>query len=176
MKQCLKCGNNLPNIITIDGKKHNISNRKFCLDCSPFKAHNTTNLLIHSMSKNNIKKCPNCQIEKPLDEFYKRRDHTRKQFSAYCRLCTNNISIERQRDIKQKAIDYKGGCCKACGYNKYNGALEFHHKDPNKKDFTLGHAKTYAFDRIKNELDKCVLVCSNCHREIHGGLIPVPND
>ena len=38
MKQCLKCGNNLPNIITIDGKKHNISNRKFCLDCSKIAA------------------------------------------------------------------------------------------------------------------------------------------
>lgn len=174
MKKCLKCNNDLPNLITINGKKHNISNRKFCLDCSPFKAHNTTNLLIHSLDENDIKKCPMCQMEKPIDEFYKRREHTRKQFSAYCKICTNNMSIERQRNIKQKAIDYKGGCCQICGYNKHNGALEFHHKDPAKKDFNLGHAKMYSFEKIKPELDKCILVCSNCHREIHGGLIEIP--
>jgi hypothetical protein len=145
MKQCLKCGNNLPNIITINGKKHNISNRKFCLDCSPFKAHNTTNLLIHSMGENNIKKCPNCQIEKPIDEFYKRRDHTRKQFSAYCRLCTNNISIERQfncllinvklkfEEIKNYIIfvqcDTTSKICTACEQlimGRYNILQSFH--------------------------------------------------
>ena len=65
-------------------------------------------------------------------------------------------------------IEYKGGSCTRCGYNKYQGALDFHHLDPKEKDFNPGHLKKYKFDdKIKKELDKCILVCSNCHREIH---------
>ena len=45
-------------------------------------------------------------------------------------------------------------------------ALEFHHKDPNEKDFTIS-GKSWSFERLKNEVDKCILVCSNCHCEIH---------
>jgi len=78
---------------------------------------------------------------------------------------------KRRRKIKQMAIDYKGGCCQSCGYDKCNGALEFHHIDPTQKDFSLsskGHCTSW--DKVKKELDKCVLVCANCHREIHENL------
>jgi len=72
------------------------------------------------------------------------------------------------------AVEYKGGCCQVCGYDKYQGALEFHHKDPSEKDFSLsskGHCKAWV--KVKKELDKCVLVCSNCHREIHARIIKI---
>lgn len=74
----------------------------------------------------------------------------------------------RRRKIKQMAVDYKGGKCIRCGYNKYIGALEFHHVDPTQKDFSLG-AKGHcnSWEKVKKELDKCILVCSNCHSEIH---------
>jgi 5-methylcytosine-specific restriction endonuclease McrA len=69
-------------------------------------------------------------------------------------------------------VEYKGGCCVRCGYKKYQGALEFHHTDPNEKDFNPSQLKNYSFnERLKNELDKCILVCSNCHREIHDEII-----
>ena len=74
---------------------------------------------------------------------------------------------------KKQSIDYKGGCCKICGYNKSMSALEFHHIDPSKKDFTISKYVNKKFDKIKDELDKCVLVCANCHREIHEGLIKI---
>lgn len=67
---------------------------------------------------------------------------------------------------KKKLVDYKGGKCEKCGYNKCIEALEFHHNDPNEKDFAISR-KSYSYDRLKNEVDKCILVCSNCHREIH---------
>lgn len=72
---------------------------------------------------------------------------------------------------KQKAIDYKGGRCQICSYNKCNQALEFHHLDPTKKDFSISEKMSWGFDRIKPELDKCLLVCRNCHAEIHADLI-----
>jgi predicted HNH restriction endonuclease len=63
-------------------------------------------------------------------------------------------------------IDYKGGECEICGYSKCDSALQFHHKDPTEKDFTIS-GKSLSFDRLKEEVDKCMLVCSNCHAEIH---------
>lgn len=86
----------------------------------------------------------------------------------------NKVSAvtKRRRKIKQLAVEYKGGCCVRCGYNKYFGALEFHHLDPSKKDFSLsakGHC--IGWDKVKKELDKCILVCSNCHKEIHGEIL-----
>jgi hypothetical protein len=115
------------------------------------------------------KTCPMCSKTKPLDEFYDRRNKVGN--SPYCKPCTKIQTIERQRKLKQDAINYKGGCCQKCGYNKYNGALEFHHIDPTQKDFTIAHLKLTTFNEtIKKELDKCILVCANCHREIHGGL------
>jgi hypothetical protein len=80
---------------------------------------------------------------------------------------------ERRRSIKKQLIDYKGGSCIVCGYNKSYRSLHFHHLNPDDKDFTLGHkwGKLGFNDEIKKELDKCVLVCANCHGEIHDGLI-----
>jgi 5-methylcytosine-specific restriction endonuclease McrA len=71
--------------------------------------------------------------------------------------------------IKKELIDYKGGCCFICGYNKSYRSLHFHHLNPKEKDFTLGSkwGKLGFNDEIKKELDKCILVCANCHREVH---------
>jgi len=74
---------------------------------------------------------------------------------------------ESRRNIKLKAIEYKGGECSYCGYNKSVSALHFHHLNPSEKDFSLSGMKTRVFDKIKIELDKCVLLCSNCHMEEH---------
>ena len=70
--------------------------------------------------------------------------------------------MEWRKRAKIKLVEYKGGCCIRCGYNKSYVALEFHHKDPNSKS-----GKSWSLDRLKKEVDKCILVCSNCHSEIH---------
>ena len=62
-------------------------------------------------------------------------------------------------------IEYKGGHCIKCGYKKCITALEFHHRDKKLKSFGFGGVRSFT-SRIKKELDKCDLVCSNCHREI----------
>ena len=55
-----------------------------------------------------------------------------------------------------------------CGYNSCIAALEFHHRDPTQKDFTISKIKNRSFDmKVKQELDKCDLLCSNCHKETH---------
>jgi DNA-binding CsgD family transcriptional regulator len=67
---------------------------------------------------------------------------------------------------KQKLVDYKGGECCRCGYKKETKALTFHHLEPNKKDFNIS-GKSWSFERLKKEVDKCILLCANCHIEIH---------
>jgi transposase len=110
--------------------------------------------------------CPGCEKEVLTKDFYKKRGV--KYSSSYCKVCTNQITIKKQRLTKLKMIEYKGGSCEVCGYNKSPAAMDFHHKDPSKKEFTIAHARHRSFnDKMKMELDKCLLVCSNCHREIH---------
>lgn len=73
------------------------------------------------------------------------------------------------------AVESKGGKCQVCGYNKYLGSLSFHHLDENGKSFDLAtKGLTRSWKRIKEEVDKCILVCENCHREIHGGVTRLP--
>lgn len=74
--------------------------------------------------------------------------------------------IDWRKRKKKELIDYKGGCCEKCGYNKSTRVLQFHHLDPKEKDFNIS-AKSYSIERLKKEVDKCILVCANCHLEIH---------
>lgn len=78
---------------------------------------------------------------------------------------------------KQRMIDSLGGRCTNCNYSNCKAALEFHHIDPNEKEFSLAAAMVSpkAWDRLVIELRKCVLLCANCHREVHAGLIKVEN-
>ena len=103
--------------------------------------------------------CNHCNCEKKKTDFY--RDQGR------CKKCWNKMIIQRQKDLKQKALVYKGGCCSKCGYSKCYAALEFHHLDPTTKDFNISSTRSWSWVRLKPELDKCVLLCSNCHREEH---------
>jgi 5-methylcytosine-specific restriction endonuclease McrA len=102
--------------------------------------------------------------------------YTQKDTRTYADRREYNIQAvsKRRRKVKAMAIEYKGGKCQICGYNKYQGALDLHHINPNDKDFNLGHrGHSRSWERVKRELDKCILVCANCHREVEAGIIKV---
>lgn len=169
MPTCLKCNSPFPNWAQIEGKQRCLCNRKFCLGCSPWGKHNTKSLVKTASSERH---CPRCDKNLPRSEFYNRRGV--QGASVYCKRCTNLQTVERTRKLKLEAIAYKGGKCMVCGYNKYAGALHFHHREPNEKDFNISSRRTASLDSIKAELDKCVLACSRCHDEIEGGIVPCP--
>ena len=81
-----------------------------------------------------------------------------------------NIKDYRQR-LKERAIYVMGEKCQCCGYNKCITALEFHHLIPEQKDFSFGSNTNKSWADTREELKKCILVCANCHREIHSDLI-----
>lgn len=108
--------------------------------------------------------CSDCKVELNESNAYKKSETT---YQSKCRTCFNKYCSDRWVKRKLKAIEYKGGHCSQCGYDKYHGALEFHHVNPDEKDMDWGKMRTRSWDSIFRELDKCVLLCANCHREVH---------
>lgn len=85
-----------------------------------------------------------------------------------CKKCAVISVDKRRKKIKVLSVEYKGGKCIICGYNKCIQALQFHHRDPLQKEFSISaNGNTRSWDEIKKELDKCDLLCANCHAETH---------
>jgi hypothetical protein len=123
----------------------------------------------------NKKQCPKCKETKleTKDYWYFRSDRNGRT-QSYCKACNHQNVLDRQRKFKQKLVDVKGGECVKCGYKKSNAALQFHHLNPAEKDFNFAKYRLTSFEKNKEEilaeLDKCILVCANCHSEIHYGI------
>ena len=84
---------------------------------------------------------------------------------------------KRRKKIRQMAVEYKGGKCEVCGYKRCLEALELHHVSSNGKEFSISSkGYTRSWKRVREELDKCVLVCANCHRELHAQLAQLPQE
>lgn len=86
-----------------------------------------------------------------------------------CIKCKNNTNVQLNRvRTKKRAVTYKGGKCEHCGYSKSVWALVFHHLDPTQKEFAVGgDGATKAWSKVQQEIDKCMLLCMNCHAEEH---------
>ena len=154
---CRNCKEKIPNRLTIDGIERNFQNRKYCLSCSPFKTNNRQKLELNiPINEGTKRNCKNC-----LKNFVFHRHQ-----AMTVDLCSACVSKKRRRKIKLRAVEYKGGKCLKCGYNKCVSALDFHHLDPREKDFTIS-GNTGKWENLKKELDKCVLLCKNCHAEQH---------
>ena len=121
-------------------------------------------------TKQELKTCIMCRelFPRTKDFFYVENSG---KVGSYCRPCSAKERTIRIQKTKQKCVDYKGGCCQACGFSKHNSALEFHHLDPSQKDFGIGSKTSKPFESLKAELDKCALLCSNCHRMVHAGAL-----
>ena len=125
----------------IDGKVRNLSNRKFCLQCSPFLGHNTRDLTQ-----------PRRSPTESAEKFWRYQSRERK-------------------DRKTRLVELLGGKCSVCSYDRCIAALEFHHRDPLQKTFELSKANLLRrWEIVLAEAQKCDLVCANCHRELEEAL------
>jgi hypothetical protein len=82
-----------------------------------------------------------------------------------CKKCHNEMMMLKRRNMLKEGRKLLGGKCSTCGYNKCDAALEFHHISDN-KEFVIAGAK-YGWEKLKPEIEKCILLCANCHREVH---------
>lgn len=92
-----------------------------------------------------------------------------------CKKCDNTDRARKMTETKEKACKALGGKCVICGYSKFFCALDFHHLNGGKdKDPNFSRLRGWSFNRVLEELKKCVLLCSNCHRAVTSGLLKEP--
>lgn len=92
-------------------------------------------------------------------------------YKLQCKKCRTRYNTYKGNENKNKAIQYLGGKCKCCGYDKFPCSLDLHHKDLSQKDPNFRTKGGWSWERLKKEIDKCILLCSNCHRAFHCGYI-----
>lgn len=132
------------------------------------------NLKTKSESKNRIrvingyKNCTKCNVNKPISEFYKRTN--KKTCASKCKKCANTYYGNRVKIVKIKMIEYKGSQCEKCKLklkDTHYAVFDFHHLDPKAKDIKFDRIKYQSWEKIQKEIDKCLLLCANCHRLEH---------
>jgi len=91
-----------------------------------------------------------------------------------CKQCRSAHVSARRRRLKAQLVAEAGGACVLCGYARYPGALQFHHLDPERKAFGLAtQGVARSLERARAEVQKCVLVCANCHAEVEAGVATI---
>lgn len=150
MKFC-PCGDKIPTQMKIDGKLRNLQNRSKCLKCMPFNSHRT-------------RRKSTLEIRTAVAAKSLRQYHRYKEINGI-----DPIKVIRDRR-KYLLVDLLGGSCFLCGYSGCKKALSLHHV--REKAFEVNsRALQFSWARVKAEIRKCVLVCLNCHAEIHDGLV-----
>ena len=99
--------------------------------------------------------------------------HVLRDGSSYrCTKCRAEQVAARRRRVKETLVFEAGGRCEICGYDRHIGALQFHHRDPSQKRFGLSRqGVTRSLNAAREEAQKCILLCANCHAEVEGGVI-----
>ena len=89
--------------------------------------------------------------------------------TTVCSTCHSSYTVARGQKQRARALQYKGGACILCGFSRYSAALDFHHKDPARKDPSFGSMRGWSWERIQIEIDACVILCKCCHAAYHAG-------
>lgn len=125
------------------------------------------------------RECKTCGETKPIEDFPKHKE-SKGGYRSVCKACCylkqeewRKANLDRvrarnrkqHREKKRKAVEKFGGKCNNCGGEFHQSVFEFHHLDPAQKDFSPANARSWK--QMESELDKCVMLCANCHRLAH---------
>jgi len=142
MAQVCKCGRTIPTKVTIGGVERELRGRRHCLDCLPFRGLNNRN---------------------------RREVLSRPGANRTARFRRWQEKARRER--KAELVRHLGGRCSRCGYDRCIAALEFHHRDPRMKQFSVSAENMLRrWETVLAEAEKCELLCANCHRELEDSL------
>jgi hypothetical protein len=108
-------------------------------------------------------KCGRCGETDPA-KFY---GHKRRM----CGPCHNAYNTKQGQDKRLRAVKELGGKCCVCGFDRYLCSLDLHHREPKSKDPKFRSIRGWSWERIAIELEKCILLCKNCHAAIHNGFL-----
>jgi hypothetical protein len=168
---CKNCGTAFSGSVTIDGVRRKLSKSRYCLTCSPWQGPGATKRQLtkyKTIDSVEHRLCSRCNQFKPLTkEFFTFRPSGRVDF---CKPCMADKVRIAAREDKLLCIEYKGGKCEDCGGVFAPGVYDFHHLEPHTKEFAISRKMRRSWETLKAELDKCVLLCANCHRIHHSNL------
>lgn len=175
---CKACDQPFPKRIIFNGKIVGIQGRRYCLTCSPYTGKRN-NARPHILKCRKIingidsKLCPSCKQWLAVSEFYL---CSSGKLQSNCKSCQSNNLASLQAARKRQMIEFCGGNkCVDCHGIFPHYVYDFHHLDPTQKDFKLSIAYRREWEIVKKELEKCVLLCANCHRIRHRSLDPIQN-
>ena len=165
---CKGCNKPMPSYIIVNDKKKKIDHKRlYCLECSPYGKGAMCGPKSKFYEKGMWQKSKEGRrISYKVDRICKVCGRIFCQASRI-NTCTTCRNTEKRKIRKKMSIDYKGGKCEKCGYDKCHAALDFHHKNPEEKDTNISLLFGCNIQKMYDELDKCILLCSNCHRELH---------
>ena len=112
--------------------------------------------------------CTKCQRELPIDDF-NWRSKAKGTRRSECKYCHSDYMKQKYQEKKQIVQDIKSSCkCAKCGDSR-GYVLDFHHVDPKEKENTVARmtSNNYRLDKVYDEIEKCAVLCANCHREFH---------
>ena len=112
-----------------------------------------------------FKKCVKCEKEQEICNFFLKKNELR--YSSWCKSCLYQRQKQRWVDRKKKAVHLLGSKCSNCGYDKNYAAMDFHHVNPKNKEADWKSLRLKKWESVIKELQKCVLLCKNCHVELH---------
>jgi len=152
--KCVKCQETIPCKVIINEVEISLRNRNKCLNCLPYRSRKR----IQQQNSNSQDSfvCQKCG---------KTRRSYGKWKNTICYLC------HAKQNFSQICVSLLGGKCMVCGYSKSLAALHFHHVRD--KKFLISSSKTRAWNLVLEELRKCILLCANCHAEVHVGQLDV---
>lgn len=130
-----------------------------------------------------LRYCKKCDSHKPLTkEYWHKRSSRKDGWEFYCKECVkkttlanynknkeawNKTTRKNKKLQRQRINEYKDSLsCSKCGESR-NWLLDFHHQDPSQKDFQISQGERFGWEKVKNEIEKCIPLCSNCHRDFH---------
>jgi hypothetical protein len=168
MRTCQQCGESFRDFYVENETIYDFSRRKYCVNCRPITPMSAVKSeqqpKRHSHKREKLYECEVCS--KPL------RGNQRRFCSVQCKTHFHS-SYPKQKDRaivrKLHLIELSGGACAICGYNKNITAFHFHHVDPLKKRFRMDSQaiSNRSWESILEEFEKCILLCGNCHAELH---------
>lgn len=120
-----------------------------------------------------MKKCKRCQVTKPLSQFYKSGKNAKgdPKYKPRCIPCHLDFISEQRKYVQDLITETLGHySCKICGYDRSSRALHLHHIDSSTKEYQISDMWSMSDEAIKKEVSKCVILCANCHAEVHEGI------
>ena len=136
----------------------------FNIDVSHFSSSTNPTKVKINYNNEGLKQCTQCKQYKDKEkDYYWSNGHTRN----ICKECVKENERKKYQKHMEQFIEYKKTLkCKKCGETRYY-LFDFHHRNPKEKDFIISDHMRSSLESLKKEIEKCDVLCSNCHREWH---------